>query len=606
MAVAAASALVLAACGGDDDEEPTGDSGQAEEDQGSDSDSDSDSDSEASGDVCREDLGDLETQDDTIFYSTGESEWSGYNSDTPSTYSTYNNVINSRMSQSFWYWGTDGSFCEDTDFGTIEVLEEEPLTVQYTINDEVSWSDGTPVTAADFILEWGSESPTMVNADGEPLFDHVSGTDYGEYAPDGPQGDPTGKQFTVTFETTYADWNLLVGKMYPAHVVAEQAGMSIEELSQAILDGDTEAVEPAAEFWNTGWLSPNPGELPDPELVPVTGPYRLKEGGWEGGQYITLEAYDEYWGPAPGTQEIVFRFAAADTHVQALQNGDLNAIEPQATVDTLAQLEGLAPDITTETYPTLIWEHLDFNFMEGSPFADDLALREAFAMCVPRQQIVDSLITPIDPEAVVMNAREVFPFHDEYDEVVEAAYDGRYDQPDLEGAEAKIAESGAETPIDVRIGYSAPNPRRTDEVSLIKASCDEVGFNIIDVGSEDFFQPGGTQESGDYEVALFAWSGSGQIASGQNIYATGQPQNYGEYSNEEVDAEWQTLATSADPEVHLEQTKKIEKLLWDDLFGIPLFAHPGVVGYDSTLQNVRPMSAQDGLVWNEEQWYRAE
>ncbi len=37
-----------------------------------------------------------------------------------------------------------------------------------------------------------------------------------------------------------------------------------------------------------------------------------------------------------------------------------------------------------------------------------------------------------------------------------------------------------------------------------------------------FFAPGGTQERGDYDVALFAWAGSGQITSGQNIYATEQ------------------------------------------------------------------------------------
>ncbi|WP_129667138.1 ABC transporter substrate-binding protein [Phytoactinopolyspora endophytica] len=602
LAVAAASALVLAACGSDDDEEPAGDDGQAEEDQGS----DSDSDSEASGEPCKEDLGALETQDGSIYFSTGEPEWSGFNSDTPSTYTTYNNTINARMSGSFWYYGIDGTICEDTEWGTIEVLEEDPLTVQYTINDEVQWSDGTPVTAADYILDWATQSPQMVNDDDEPLFNTVSSTNFGEYVPDGPQGDATGKEFTVEYTEPYADWKLLVGGVYPAHIVAEQAGMDTEELSQAILDGDTEAVADAAEFWNEGWLSPNPGELPDPELVPVSGPYRLAEDGWSAGQYVTLEAYDEYWGSAPGTQELVFRFAAADTHVQALQNGDLNATQPQATVDTLAQLQALEGQITTETYETLTWEHLDFNFQEGSPFADSHELREAIAQCVPRQQIVDNLIAPIDPEAVVLNARETFPFLEEYDEVVAESYDGRYDEVDLDAAQANVDASGVETPVEVRIGYSAPNPRRTDQVSLIKESCDQAGFDIVDVGSEDFFQPGGTQESGDYELALFAFAGSGQKASGQNIYGTGRPQNYGQYSNEEVDAEWDTLVSTTDESVHLEQTKKIEKLLWDDLFSIPLFVHPGVVGYDSTLENVRPTATQTQLVWNEEQWYRAE
>ena len=97
-----------------------------------------------------------------------------------------------------------------------------------------------------------------------------------------------------------------------------------------------------------------------------------------------------------------------------------------------------------------------------------------------------------------------------------------------------------------------------------------------------------------------------RIASGEPIYSTGGGQNFGQFSNEEVDAAWQTLATSVDPEVHLEQVKIIEKLLWDDLYGIPLFAHPSMVGYDATLENVRDTAVQTGVSWNAEQWVRAQ
>ena len=37
------------------------------------------------------------------------------------------------------------------------------------------------------------------------------------------------------------------------------------------------------------------------------------------------------------------------------------------------------------------------------------------------EKIVDTLIKPISPDSVVMNAREVFPFQDNYDAVVAAA-----------------------------------------------------------------------------------------------------------------------------------------------------------------------------------------
>ncbi|WNB85025.1 ABC transporter substrate-binding protein [Cellulomonas sp. ATA003] len=549
------------------------------------------------------DLGDVETQDDEIFYSIGSNEWPGFNGLTPETYSTYTGVVNDRMTGGFVYFGTDGTICRNEEFGTIEVLSEDPLSVQYTIHEDATWSDGNPVDYADALLDWAAQNPAFADANGEPLFNHVSGGNYPEYVPEGPQGEIGSKEFVLDFPVVYADWELLVSGWLPAHVVAEQIGITEDELAQAILDEDIETITQAAEFWNTGWLSPTPGELPDPALTPVAGPYKL--ASWEAGQSITLEANEDYWGTPAATQRLTFRQAAPETQVQALQNGDLNIIEPQASVDTLAQLEGLGDAVTIQTGETLTWEHLDFNFKNG-PFADSLPLREAFAMCVPRQQIIDNLIAPVAPDAVVMNAREVFPFQDTYDEVVDAAYDGRYDEVDIEGATAKIEEAGVATPVDVRIGYSAPNQRRSDEVSAIKSSCDQAGFNIIDAGNQDFFQPGGTQERGDYEVALFAWAGSGQIASGQNIYATGNPQNYGGYSDPVVDEAWDTLASTVDPEVHLEQVKIIEKQLWDTLYGIPVFAHPGLIAADSTIQNVRKTAGQDGAPWNAEQWVRAE
>jgi peptide/nickel transport system substrate-binding protein len=176
---------------------------------------------------------------------------------------------------------------------------------------------------------------------------------------------------------------------------------------------------------------------------------------------------------------------------------------------------------------------------------------------------------------------------------------------DVDGAK-KILEDNDAVGTKVRIGYSSPNERRTNEVAAIKSSCDKAGFKVEDAGDPQFFAPGGTQERGDYEVALFAWAGSGQISSGQNIYSTGKPQNYGKFSNKEVDQAWETLAGSLDPAVHLEQTKKIEKLLWDELYGIPLFAHPGLNAASSDIDNVRFTATQSGIVWNAEQWVRAE
>lgn len=593
----AIGALLLAACGtsqpgGGNGEEPTSDTGGATEVptyEGTD----------------KEDLGEVTTRDDDIYVSVHAAEWASYNGDKSSTYSTWTNAVNQRTQSAFTYYGTDGTVHRNEELGTFEAISEDPLVVQYTINDDAVWSDGEPIDYHDALFRWAVQNPAFADDEDAPLFDSVSHT-LGEYVPEPPEGEFGGKQFTLNFETPYADWEVLVTNLYPAHVVAREIGVSTEELSQAILDGDMDIIEDAAEFWNTGWDNPQPGELPAEELIPVSGPYKFSN--WEAGQYITLEPNENYWGTPPGTARLTFRFMDASTHVQALENGDLNISQGQATVDTLEQLNALGDGFAVQTGETLTWEHLDFNFRRGvfSEEEGGFELREAFAKCVPRQQIVNNLIKPIAPEAVVMNAREVFPFQDDYDRIVAESYDGQYDEVDLEGAEQLIADSGIETPIDVRIAYQAGNTRRADQVAAIKSSCDQVGFNIIDSNSEDF-SPRFFNGAGEpWEVALFAWAGSGQIASGRNIYMSGMPQNGGGFANEELDEAWRTLSGSVDEAVHAEQRPIIERILWENLHGIPLFAHPGIIGYDASIDHVRFTASQDQVAWNGEQWARAE
>ena len=596
VAVLAAGALVLSACTGGSSEGNGADTNGGSEE--------TDNNGETAGEyegTDKEDLGDITTAEGDVKFSVGGTEWTGYNGDTPQTYQTYTNVINDRMFSSFVYFGTDGEIYPNEELGTYEMVNEDPLQVEYRIVDEAQWSDGEPLDYVDYLLDWASQNPEFVDDDGDPVFDSVSHT-YGEYVPEPPEGEFGGKVFTIEYKEPYPDWELIVSGAYPAHVVADQIGVTKEELGQAILDGDMDIIADAGEFWSNEWLSPNPGELPDEDITPVTGPYKLDS--WEGGESLTITANENYWGTPAATEKIVYRFLDPSTHVQALENRDLDVIEPQATVDTLDQLEGLGDSVTVETGDTLTWEHADFNF-EGP--MEDLAVREAFAMCMPRQQIVDNLIAPINPDAVVMNAREVFPFQDNYDEVVSESYDGRYDEVDIEGANEKLEEAGITEPINVRVGYAAPNPRRTDQAAMIKSSCDQVDmFEVEDTGSEDFFDPGGPQERGDWEVALFAWAGSGQIASGRNIYHTGGAQNWNSFSSDVVDEAWDKLAGTVDEEVHAEQIPIIEKGLWDELHGMPIFAHPGVVSFQADLENVRQTATQSTVAWNAEQWLRAE
>lgn len=578
VAVAAAAALVLSACGSSDDE--------------------------GGGKTAVE-----ETSDRPISFTVAQDEFDGYNTMMASTYSTANSAITDRMMPGFGYFDTEGVWQKGTDLGDYEMVSEDPLTVTYTINDEAVYQGGTPISCEDFYMDWVAQNPQWIRdgleaegSDATTLFEHVSGPEsYANPVAAGPQCEAGDKEFTIEYSAPNPDWELVVTGVLPSHVIADKLDMTKEELFEAFKNEDFDVAKDAADAWNN-WNGET-GVVPSADEAPSWGAYSLKDGGWEPGQYVTLEPNPDWWGEPAGTQELVVKQISPEAMLQALNNEDVNVIEPQATQDTLDQLEAM-DGVTVQEGSTLIWEHLDMNQGGSSIFAEDqggLALREAFAYCVPRQDIVDRLIKPLNEDAEVMNAREYFPTDEEYEQVVEASYDGRYDEVDIDKATEKVEESGISDPT-IRIGYSGPNQRRSDEVSLIQASCADAGITIEDIGSAEFMAEGGNWDTGDFDVALFAWSGSGQVVSGQNIYATTGNQNMLSYSNETVDAEWNKVISSLDPEVWLESKEIIEKELWDDLYGIPLFAHPGIAAYTDGLQNVERTVVQTGIAWNAEQW----
>ncbi len=98
--------------------------------------------------------------------------------------------------------------------------------------------------------------------------------------------------------------------------------------------------------------------------------------------------------------------------VQALQNGEVDLIGPQASADVLSALQALN-GVTIDNAVEGTYEHVDLVFNNGGPFdpatyggdaAKALAVRTAFLTAVPRQTIVDNLIVPLNPKAEVRNS----------------------------------------------------------------------------------------------------------------------------------------------------------------------------------------------------------
>jgi len=225
-------------------------------------------------------------------------------------------------------------------------------------------------------------------------------------------------------------------------------------------------------------------------------------------------------------------------------------------------------------------------------------------LCIPRQQIVDNLIVPANPEAKRLDSLTVYNFQDGYEAAAAASGFAKYAEPDIEAAKAAYAASGEAPGKTIKISHIDPNPRRTNEVALIKASCDQAGFDIQDnPGSSDVFTP--AVDAGNYDAALFAWAGSGLQGQVPSLYLSTGGQNTAGWNSPELDATMNTLATTVDPEKIPPLLEATDQALSSNHWSIPIFTFPGVTAFRPDIQGVVQNATQTQATWNMQEWARS-
>jgi ABC-type transport system substrate-binding protein len=116
-----------------------------------------------------------------------------------------------------------------------------------------------------------------------------------------------------------------------------------------------------------------------------TGPYRVVE--WARGESVTYERFDDYWGEAPAAQTVVLRWnQEAAARLLELQAGTADMITNVAP-DDYATIEGDS-NLQLIRYPNPNILYIGFT-NTFAPF-DDVNVRQAVAMGIDRQRIVDN------------------------------------------------------------------------------------------------------------------------------------------------------------------------------------------------------------------------
>lgn len=560
-----------------------------------------------------------------------------------------NNTANSNVkyitdSASSWgYYNNTPEWVRNTDFGTYDKSSDDPLTVDYKITADAVWSDGVPIDEADMLMQWAAASGNV-----EGGWAPAATTGYNLITKTPKVAD---KEITLVYDAPYVDWELVqplgvsahgtYALAYPDEYADVQAAWDTYKGSDeqgdfdkyseaakkfaetakakvisAIQDGDTEVLDALATAWNSAYVYT---ELPEsPAAFLTAGQYNLFDTKED--EYTTLVANPLFtWGESPKYEKITIRaISDSTTALQALQSGELDIWTGQPTSDILA----LANDIDTAEVQTGVQashEHVDLTVNNGGPFdpasyggdeAAALKVRQAFLKVIPRQEIVDKIIKPLNPDATVRNTNLVSSTDTvRYPILTEANGSAAYTDVDIEGAKALLVEAGVTGEVEVGFWYPEGNVRRGQEYELIAASAAKAGFKLVDQSEPNWvFTDPEAEPINPHDATIFAWSQTSLAVGGSDqIYACYEDPmakggNYNGFCSEEVTEALSTLNTTSDYDTQTELLTTAETGIWADAVTIPLFQFPGLLVSSDRVTGVKAMPLSPDYFWNFWEW----
>lgn len=459
-----------------------------------------------------------------------------------------------------------------------DVTSTNPQTVVYKINPKATWSDGTPLSADDFIYNWKTQ-----NGKDCPDCAVATTTGYDQLA--SVVGSDNGKTVTATFTKPFTDWKSLwssSGAMYPAHLAAQH--------------GDTGTPAGLAESFK--WFG---------DTVPTWsgGPWKIDN--FVNNQSVTEVPNPTYWGNKPKLSRVIFRVITdATQEPTALQNNEVQVIYPQPQVDLVNQVKNL-PNISSYIGLGLTWEHFDFNLK--SPALGNVALRQALFTAVDRKAMIAKTVGQFTDKVEPLNNHNFMPQQSGYKDEVSATGQGTGDiakaKQILTDAGYKLNgtqlmdPSGAAVPA-LRIRYTVGNQIRQNECELFAQSAAQLGVKV-DVASTDDL--GTTTTTGDYDVIVFAWVASPfPFAGAPGLWGTGQGSNYGKYSNPQVDSLMAEANAETDQAKAADLLNQADGIMSQDAYVLPLYQKPTFIAASDKIANIRNNSTLDAPVYNMADW----
>jgi peptide/nickel transport system substrate-binding protein len=450
----------------------------------------------------------------------------------------------------------------------VAVGDDGTQTITYSINPDAVWSDGEPITSADF------EYTALQIRDGDDIFDktgydRISAID---------ASDPA--TVIVTLDSPYAGWRTLfsVYGIMPAH----------------LLEGQDRAAVMADGYDFSG------------------GPWKIEK--WTRGTSVTLVHNENYWGDKPHLDKVTFLFLPDTTAAfQALKSGQVSVLYPSPQLDALTQIDAGLPGIQSQVDARsgnleAIWLN-----NAAAPF-DSVAVRQALAYSIDRDAIVKRLFGSlgIDKAQQSFNSPMVAPFaSDDFSQ-----YTLDLDKVDelMEGEGWKknsddVWAKGGET-ATFSIKTLAGNKRRDLTVQVLQSQLADAGFEmtIDQVTPADLF--GTIAPQGDFQAGIWALvdtfpdptlsstfssvniPSEANGFSGINFYRTDIPG---------LDDLLGQVDSEIDTDARIQVSHEADALIAENVPSLPLDTVPNVLLWSDKVggPEINPV---DGPFWNLAEW----
>ena len=572
----------------------------------------------------------------------------GFNSAVTGFNLVTNSTIGYLTSSGFGYYDSSRTWVPNTTFGSYKVTSNKAtdFRVQYTVAPGRVWSDGTPITGIDLLSthviysrdyakaaglgDWDAKDKMAFNAAG------LSSSTYSSYQIGDPIVSADKMSVTFKYKQKFPDWWLSVIGARPVHALTlaaegktELQSVSANEAARdrwytAYKAKDTDLLTKIGTIWSTGYNNPDVNAATTNPLLWVGN------GGFSvvsaiKGQSVTLKANPLYnSGPkvSGDIKNIIQKFVAdGNPVVQALGNGEVSLYSGQQTADGVAALKKLA-GVTTIGGLGGAYEHVDlrsgaYKGAGGSPYTGLFAgngqkatdLRRAFLLCVPRQEIVEKLITPINSEIPVLRSVTV-PSHEDarYSKVIAANGSAYYvgSQASLNKRSLSLVKKYQKNPVKnpLKVNFLVPgnNARRAAQALLLKANLAKCGFDV-NLDTQVSWSP--KLRDSKYDATFFAWAAT-STAQGSiraNWRSDGSNNYSGAPSVPALDAVLDDVfGRPMSQTVLIQSFIKIEREIFGKGYTIPIFQFPSVTAYDNDLKGVKASSLSPTKEWNYWDW----